>query len=366
MPQETIGVRFDFDGEVTETDGVYNKFNVQPNAGKLPLTFKNWRDRNEGTHAIMTTALVKKDGATLPGPTWKQFCWRLLTPSEQDRVLMELKRQAKLKRQNFRGFVPYGYLILSTHLHIPLTPKPKLLMDPLSISASIIALIGATHEIVTICYNYAAAAKGAPWALSRMIDELNNLRSVLESIERLCRGGDGTDPATISRLEHIQQLCDAKDGSIAKELGDLMEKLRPPEWANLDGSKRQALMKSLTWPLKEGEAKKTLQNIERMKSNLQLALTADHLAVSVTIRDTQKDEFKILRQSFRSLHDDEKYKKILKWLFAPDPSSNFNAALKRRHSGTGKWLLESQKYQDWKTARGSFLWLHGMPGCGIA
>lgn len=100
-------------------------------------------------------------------------------------------------------------------------------MDPLSISASIIALIGATHEIVTICYNYAAAAKGAPWALSRMIDELNNLRSVLESIERLCRGGNGTDPATISRLEHIQRLCD---------VGNLMEKLRPPKWANLDRS----------------------------------------------------------------------------------------------------------------------------------
>ncbi|KAI4167868.1 MAG: hypothetical protein LQ343_006882 [Gyalolechia ehrenbergii] len=97
--QETIGVRFDFDGEVTEADGVYNKFNVQPNAGKLPSTFKNWRDRNGGTHAIMTTALLEKDGATLPGPTWKQFCWRPLTQPEQDRVLMEVKRQAKLKRQ---------------------------------------------------------------------------------------------------------------------------------------------------------------------------------------------------------------------------------------------------------------------------
>ncbi|KAL9023502.1 MAG: hypothetical protein Q9196_007161, partial [Gyalolechia fulgens] len=153
----------------------------------------------------------------------------------------------------------------------------KLFMDPLSISASVITLIGATHEIVTICYNYAAAAKGAPWALSKMIDELNNLRRVLESTERLSRNEDDADPATIRRLEHIRQLCDTKDGSITKELESLKKKLRPPKWANTDGSRRQALMKSLIWPLKEREAEKTLQNIERMKSTLQLALTADHV-----------------------------------------------------------------------------------------
>ncbi|KAL8934917.1 MAG: hypothetical protein Q9211_004982 [Gyalolechia sp. 1 TL-2023] len=60
--QETIGVRYDFDGEVTQADGVYNKFNVQPNAGKIPSTFKAWRDENGGTHAVMTVAMVKKNG----------------------------------------------------------------------------------------------------------------------------------------------------------------------------------------------------------------------------------------------------------------------------------------------------------------
>lgn len=34
-------------------------------------------------------------------------------------------------------------------------------MDPLSISASIITIIEATHEVVSICYSYAAAVKGA-------------------------------------------------------------------------------------------------------------------------------------------------------------------------------------------------------------
>ena len=61
---------------------------------------------------------------------------------------------------------------------------------------------------------------------------------------------------------------------------------------------------------------------------------------------------------------DERYSKILEWLSAPDPSINFNAALKRRYLETGLWLLGSQQFGDWKSTTGSFLWLHGIPGCG--
>jgi len=41
-----------------------------------------------------------------------------------------------------------------------------------------------------------------------------------------------------------------------------------------------------------------------------------------------------------------------------------NDAYKKRMAGTGSWLLRSQQYLDWKTYSNSFLWLHGIPGCG--
>lgn len=147
-------------------------------------------------------------------------------------------------------------------------------MDPLSVSASIITLIQVTNEVVAFCFNYAAAAKGTPWALSRLIDELKSLRNVLESLEQLSRG-DGTDPVTAPRLGSIKALCDTENGPIAKELKYLDEKLRPPLWARRDGSRRQAFAQSLIWPLKEGEIKRTIQNIERWKTILDLALTVD-------------------------------------------------------------------------------------------
>lgn len=57
-----FGIRFDFDGEVTQNGVVYNKFQVQPNAGKVPSSVQQWRENNGGTHAVMGSMLVKKGG----------------------------------------------------------------------------------------------------------------------------------------------------------------------------------------------------------------------------------------------------------------------------------------------------------------
>ena len=59
---ENLGIRFDYDGEVSENGLTYNKFQVQPNAGKIPSSVKQWRDSNGGTHAVMGSMRVKKGG----------------------------------------------------------------------------------------------------------------------------------------------------------------------------------------------------------------------------------------------------------------------------------------------------------------
>ena len=147
-------------------------------------------------------------------------------------------------------------------------------MDPLSISVSIAALIQATNEVVSLCYNF-ATGKSTARTISELLDQLKSLRNVLESLEQFCKSNNPTDPATSSQLGTITALCDMEDGPIAKELTYLGERLRPPNWASRDGSRRKALVQSLTWPLKEAETTKTLENIERLKTNLQLALTVN-------------------------------------------------------------------------------------------
>lgn len=55
------GVRWDYDGVITREDGKeYHKYQLQPNAGKIPSTIKEWRDRNGGTHAVMATMYIER------------------------------------------------------------------------------------------------------------------------------------------------------------------------------------------------------------------------------------------------------------------------------------------------------------------
>ena len=61
---------------------------------------------------------------------------------------------------------------------------------------------------------------------------------------------------------------------------------------------------------------------------------------------------------------EQRREKIDRWLLPPDPSKNYNKALEQRHKGSGHWFLESSAFTEWKTRRNSFLWLHGIPGCG--
>jgi hypothetical protein len=60
---ENVGVRFDYDEEVTQNGTVFHKFQCQPNAGKISASLKDWREKHGGTHAVITTVFNKK-GAT--------------------------------------------------------------------------------------------------------------------------------------------------------------------------------------------------------------------------------------------------------------------------------------------------------------
>ena len=61
--QARLGTRYDYEGIVLKDGVEFHKYNVQPNAGNdVPAAIKNWRDKNGGTHAVMSTVLVRKDG----------------------------------------------------------------------------------------------------------------------------------------------------------------------------------------------------------------------------------------------------------------------------------------------------------------
>lgn len=56
---------------------------------------------------------------------------------------------------------------------------------------------------------------------------------------------------------------------------------------------------------------------------------------------------------------EELQNKLSRWLGLPDPSTNYHAALDRRHSETGLWLVNGQQFDEWKSSASSLMWLHG-------
>jgi Cdc6-like AAA superfamily ATPase len=79
-----------------------------------------------------------------------------------------------------------------------------------------------------------------------------------------------------------------------------------------------------------------------------------------TVDSKIKEANDSIQQLSSSRHDDA----VVKWLAPSDPSTEYNAALKERQAGTGKWFLDCSEYKTWKSEQSSFLWLSGNSGRG--
>lgn len=140
-------------------------------------------------------------------------------------------------------------------------------MDPLSVTASAIAILKISGTIINFCYDYRSRVKSAAKEASRIVNELNGLRSVIDSLFVLLENESEKDSMQHSTLDKLAQ----GDGPLTRcitELKALEKKLEPKEgW--------RAAKAAILWPLKESDVKKVLHDIESTKSTVQLALSAD-------------------------------------------------------------------------------------------
>lgn len=164
-------------------------------------------------------------------------------------------------------------------------------MDPLSITASIIAVIGLAHRIISLCQGYVAKMKDAPSDLRAIIVKANSLKSVVTSLEYfLSTWGTGN-------MLHIVKSLEGPEGPLEASRKALvaLEKLFPSAVdPNVTKAKRRATSISyakLAWPLKEEKARKILKNIDSYHASISLALTTD-TAYAITF-------FYIIWYSFR-------------------------------------------------------------------
>ena len=143
--------------------------------------------------------------------------------------------------------------------------KPQL-MDPLSVSASIITLLQSVCSAVSVL----RSIKHSSNERRRLLLELSSLRGVLEALKELNdENSIEDDPkwtATAASLMEPDGLLNQCKSLIAL----LISKLQP-------GKGVERISTAVAWPFQSADIKSLLATLERYKQSFSLALVCDHL-----------------------------------------------------------------------------------------
>jgi len=151
-------------------------------------------------------------------------------------------------------------------------------MDPLSIIASVIAVLQAANAVISICYDFKAVMKDIPKTLSWIITEIQELRSVLEMMDQLASRDSTSDSGfSLKQRRSFEIVSEPQTGPLAACLRELksLETLIVGQSGDKKGSKTKALIQVMKWQFGGEEIRLSLQRIDRIKSTLNLAITAD-------------------------------------------------------------------------------------------
>lgn len=157
-------------------------------------------------------------------------------------------------------------------------------MDGLSVTASVIAVLQVAEAAISVCCDYRASVRGARWEVPRVLEQLRGLRSILRKLEELADQAERS--STHPKLATLRDLCDPNHGELTScftDLTSLEAKLqhRGRSWTGPVGSKRNHFLQAMKWPFQKSETEKVLQLLDRYKSTLNVAVSADQMWVNL-------------------------------------------------------------------------------------
>ncbi|KAK3490117.1 hypothetical protein B0T13DRAFT_451254 [Neurospora crassa] len=205
-------------------------------------------------------------------------------------------------------------------------------MDPLSFTASLVAVVGLAGEVAKICKSYIDGIKNHPREIRVIFIELTSLTSVLEGL-KILREDDFEDAQIIRQLRGHGGPIQGCQETI-RNLHGLLN-LNSASGTAAPGDEAVALLKA----------------IATHKQTIGAALTASVLSEV---------------QSMKARLDRAEQDRLHAWLVQINPSSNHNTANSLYETGTGDWIFRSQEWNLWvnKQSKERSLWIHGIPGAG--
>lgn len=229
-------------------------------------------------------------------------------------------------------------------------------MDPVTIATSISAL----GELAINVISYLCSVKNASSEQKRLRNEVAIVSGLLTALDRRQKDMEAEDEGfpTIRAL--------AVDGRAVDQCKESLEKLRSKAH-NDKVSGIEKIGRNLTWHFGKDEISEALMSVERLKSSLDLALTND---VSILVQklkvnsDVLTRDVSELKDDVRGQKIDQERQEVGNWLSPFDFRAIQQDILQRCHAGTGKWMLESNKFQQWSSSHNETLWCPGIPGAG--
>lgn len=235
--------------------------------------------------------------------------------------------------------------------------------DPASIIGIITGLVELADMVFVRTFLYVKALKEKDEKRSALNSEVGALFGLLSRLRLLYdvmeAEGDqgGCQPDLQAQLLNncLKTLLTIKTKLDAHEDQAGRHKLRPA-------------LKSLRWPFTSSEVEELLQEIERHKANLLLALAADALSKLLRLLSTQDkicETVHGIESKLNRIALNDQRRQILDSFGSTDPGKNHDMSRKLWRPSTGLWLTNGTEFRDWLTNKTTKnLWCYGIPGSG--
>ena len=146
-------------------------------------------------------------------------------------------------------------------------------MDPISLTASVIAMIQLAEQIISVCTDYIISIKEAPRTLRTVAIEVGSIKCVLEVLQMSISTNNDDYSAIMDKFRSSDSPLLACRRALER-----LEKLLPPtSFTNADGKRAKCVpsLVTLQWPFKEKRVKELLEDIGRYKATISLTLTVE-------------------------------------------------------------------------------------------
>ena len=237
-------------------------------------------------------------------------------------------------------------------------------MEPFSVATGVTTLLCTTGQVI----QYLNSVRSAPKEQAELAQEMCLLHGLLISLD--CRFKVMDLQRSRKGDDWSRWLCTLAIGQGALEALDESLSILIDEIQPRDSQNKTKITRSLTWHFKKESCSKVLAHIERVKSDLTVALSSDNLTISKEILDGTNDtkggiaELKQTTQTTQATLDangaKSKQATALAWIDPPQVETNHEYACNQRHGDSGEWFLQNNIFKEWKAESGQLLWISGI------